>query len=79
MEVVTHTRKMVEEWKADYPGHETYLSGIVMLNGAFTESAMSDMILLYLMASFSRSVFFLNNPNISYPFMVEIPPSTLIT
>ncbi|MFT7588614.1 MAG: putative RND superfamily exporter protein, partial [Limisphaerales bacterium] len=43
MDVIAHTRKMIEEWKADYPGHKTYLSGIIMLNGSFGESSMADM------------------------------------
>jgi predicted RND superfamily exporter protein len=43
MVVMNYTRKMVEEWKADNPGYNTYLSGIIMLNGSFAEGSMNDM------------------------------------
>jgi predicted RND superfamily exporter protein len=43
MEVMAYARNMVKEWKENNPDYETYLSGIVMLNGAFAESSMRDM------------------------------------
>lgn len=43
MVVMNQARQMVKEWMEDYPGHNTYLSGIVMMNGAFAESSMNDM------------------------------------
>lgn len=43
MEVMNYVREMVAEWENDYPGNATYLSGIVMMNGAFAESSMKDM------------------------------------
>jgi predicted RND superfamily exporter protein len=41
--VIAHVRTMVADWEKAHPGHKTYLSGIVMLNGAFAESSMKDM------------------------------------
>lgn len=46
MIVMNYARKMAEEWKKENPGFDTYLSGIVMLNGAFAESSMKDMMTL---------------------------------
>lgn len=43
MDVVYYARNMVKEWEAEHPGYDTYLSGIVMLNGAFAEGSMNDM------------------------------------
>ena len=43
LEVANHVRKLVKDWESEYPGHKTYLSGTIMLNAAFSESAMSDM------------------------------------
>ena len=43
MEVMEYTRDMVKEWEKTHPGHKTYLSGNVMLNGSLSEIAMSEM------------------------------------
>ena len=43
MDVMYYVRNMVEEWETDHPGHNTYLSGILILNGAFAEGSMNDM------------------------------------
>ncbi len=43
MIVMNYARNMVKEWEAKHPDHNTYLSGIIMLNGAFAESSMNDM------------------------------------
>ena len=43
MEVMLYVRNMVAEWNKKYPEYDTYISGIVMLNGAFAEGSMSDM------------------------------------
>ena len=43
MEVVQYVRQMTDKWNKDYPENDVYLSGIVMLNGAFAEGAMHDM------------------------------------
>ncbi|MBL4888234.1 MAG: MMPL family transporter [Flavobacteriaceae bacterium] len=43
MEVMQHSRKMVKEWEKTHPGHKTYISGNVLLNGSLSEIAMSDM------------------------------------
>ncbi|MBL4670023.1 MAG: MMPL family transporter [Flavobacteriales bacterium] len=43
MEVMAYVRNMVKEWGEKYPDHETHISGIVMMNGAFAEEAMGDM------------------------------------
>ncbi len=41
--VMTYVRNMVDEWSEKYPDHETHISGIVMMNGAFAEESMGDM------------------------------------
>lgn len=41
--VAEYTREMVEGWKKDFPNHETYLSGVIMMNDAFAKSSMNDM------------------------------------
>lgn len=41
--VMNYARKMAKEWEKAHPGHKTYLSGIVMLNGAFAEGSINDM------------------------------------
>ncbi len=43
MVVMAHAREMVKRWEAEHPGYKTYLSGIVMMNGAFAEGSMNDM------------------------------------
>ncbi len=43
IDVMKFAREMVKDWEEKHPGHTTYLSGIVMLNGAFSESSMNDM------------------------------------
>lgn len=43
MVVMNFAREMVKEWEEAHPGHKTYLSGIIMMNGAFAESSMNDM------------------------------------
>lgn len=43
LEIVNHVRDMVEEWSVKHPEFDTYISGVVMLNGAFAESSMKDM------------------------------------
>ncbi|NQY08675.1 MAG: MMPL family transporter [Flavobacteriales bacterium] len=43
MVVMAYVRNMVKEWQEDYPDHEAYLSGIIMLNGAFAEGSIGDL------------------------------------
>jgi len=43
MVVMKYAREMAKKWEEKHPGHKTYLSGIVMLNGAFAEGSMNDM------------------------------------
>jgi len=43
MVVMYFAREMAKEWEEAHPGHKTYLSGIVMLNGAFAEGSQNDM------------------------------------
>ncbi|WP_299123420.1 efflux RND transporter permease subunit [uncultured Tenacibaculum sp.] len=43
LQVANNVREMVKKWEKDYPGHKTYLSGVVMMNTAFAESSMNDM------------------------------------
>jgi len=43
MEVMLYVRSMVEEWSVKYPEYDTYISGMVMLNGSFAELSMRDM------------------------------------
>lgn len=38
-----YVRKMVKEVQKDFPGHEVYLSGRLMMNNAFNESGQKDM------------------------------------
>ena len=42
-EAVAEARKLVEEFKKKYPGHEVHLSGDTMLNNAFNEAGVKDM------------------------------------
>ena len=42
-EPVTHARELAATIEAQHPGIEVHLSGLVMLNNAFFESAMNDM------------------------------------
>ena len=41
-EVAAHARRLTEEIRAAYPDIEVYLTGLVMLNNAFTEAARHD-------------------------------------
>jgi len=43
LEVMIYVRDMVAVWSEKYPEYDTYISGIVMLNGSFAELSMSDM------------------------------------
>jgi len=43
MDVMLFVRQMVEEWSVKYPEYDTYISGMVMLNGSFAELSMQDM------------------------------------
>ncbi len=43
MVVMAYVREMVAQWEEEHPGFNTYLSGFVMLNGAFAELSMKDM------------------------------------
>lgn len=42
-EVIAFVREMAEKFEAENPNLETYLSGTIMLSGAFFESSMQDM------------------------------------
>lgn len=42
-EVAAFVRKITDEFEANHPNLETYLSGMIMLNGAFFEASMADM------------------------------------
>lgn len=42
-EVVAYARDLVQRFETENPGHKTYLSGFVMLNNAFQESAEGDL------------------------------------
>ncbi len=42
-EVVAFARRLVEELQARYPGLEVHLTGMVVMNNAFTEASMHDM------------------------------------
>ncbi len=44
MEVMNYVRDMMAQWEKDYPGHDTYISGIVMMNGTFAEESQNDMV-----------------------------------
>lgn len=46
MVVMNYVREMVAIWEEKHPGHNTYLTGIIMLNGAFAENSMGDMVSL---------------------------------
>ncbi len=41
-EVIAYVRKITEEFEANHPGHKTYLSGLIMLSGAFFEASQQD-------------------------------------
>lgn len=45
-EVAEYVRGMAREFREKYPDHEIYLSGIAMLNNAFNEAGMNDMMTL---------------------------------
>ena len=40
---VAHARGLAEQIEADHPGYEIHITGMAMLNNAFSESAMKDM------------------------------------
>lgn len=42
-EIIAHVRELTEKFEAENPELKTYLSGMIMLSGAFQESAFSDM------------------------------------
>ena len=42
VEVSTYVRKMVDQFEADHPEYNTYMSGMVMLSGAFREASEKD-------------------------------------
>ncbi len=42
MEIAAHARALVAEIEAAYPGMKVYLTGMAMMNNAFSESAMND-------------------------------------
>lgn len=42
-EAVEYTRSLVSELRTNHPDLNVYLTGVVMLNNAFTESAMNDL------------------------------------
>ncbi len=44
--IAAHARKIAGELETQYPGLKTYISGIVMLDNSFTESAIHDFIYL---------------------------------
>ena len=65
-EVAAYVRKLAKEFEDKYPGHKTYLSGMAMLNNAFNEAGMGDMmtltpimygLILLIMAITLRSLF----------------------
>lgn len=43
LDVMIYVKEMVAEWNKKYPEYNTYISGIVLLNGSFAEYSMSDM------------------------------------
>ncbi|WEJ62671.1 efflux RND transporter permease subunit [Thiomicrorhabdus lithotrophica] len=68
-EAVAFTRELIGEFKAKYPQFEVHISGITLLNNAFTEASMQDMqtlipimylfifvMLLFLLKSFSSLI-----------------------
>jgi len=46
-EVVSHARKMIQEFESANPEIEVYITGSVMLGNAFSESAQNDMATLF--------------------------------
>ncbi len=42
-EVVKFSRRLARQLEADYPGFKVHLTGVVLLNNAFTEMSMHDM------------------------------------
>lgn len=42
-EIIAYVRELTEKFEADNPEIKTYLSGMIMLSGAFQESSYSDM------------------------------------
>jgi predicted RND superfamily exporter protein len=45
-QVAAAVRKLADEFRKNHPDHEVHLSGIAMLNNAFNEAGMSDMMTL---------------------------------
>ncbi len=45
-EVANAVRTLVKDFETKYPGHELHLSGLAMMNTAFNEAGMSDMMTL---------------------------------
>lgn len=45
-EVANYVREMISKWSAKYPEHDVHLSGIAMMNNAFNEAGMQDMMTL---------------------------------
>lgn len=43
-ETVRHVRQLAERFKQRYPGIDVYLSGMVMLNNAFAEASLNDIV-----------------------------------
>ena len=43
-EVVNFVRKLADDIEAQYPGSQIYLTGMVMMNNAFTESSKNDIL-----------------------------------
>jgi predicted RND superfamily exporter protein len=43
LQIMHYTQNMVNEWNQKYPEFDTYISGIVMMNGSFAELSMKDM------------------------------------
>ena len=43
MQIMHYTQDMVDEWNEKHPEFDTYISGIVMMNGSFAELSMKDM------------------------------------
>ena len=69
MIVMNHVRETVKNWEETHPGHNTYLSGMIMMNGAFAESSMGDMstlvpmmfLIILLVVAFTTSQHYLNS------------------
>ncbi|PCJ28782.1 MAG: RND transporter [Flavobacteriales bacterium] len=69
MEVMAYVRTLVDDWNEKYPEFDTYISGIVMMNGSFAELSMGDMMTLVpLMFLVILLVVFLTTRSISSMF-----------